>query len=99
MRLVCARPHPRWDRPGDEGTLAFDTVGAWLLHHVLSHSPRMRERLIRIGFLDAESEGSLLFWRWDYQNARQAAWIRDFEQKEWERKGERTRAKWGEGSA
>lgn len=97
MRLICARPHPSWDSPRDQGTLAFDTFGAWLLHQVL-HSHWMRERLIRIGFLDCETEYSLLFWRWDYWNAHQAAWIRDFEHKEWEKKRAGARARWGQGA-
>lgn len=97
MRLVCARPHPSWARPGDEGTLAFETVGAWLVHQVL-HAHWLRERLVRIGFLDTEHEGGRLFWRWDYQNASEAAWIRDFEHKQWEKKRDQARTRWGEGA-
>lgn len=97
MRLVCARPHPRFDSYGDEGTLPFDTFGAWLLHQAFHYSWLVK-RLVRIGFLDTECEGGRLFWRWDYQNAREAAWIRDFERKEWERKRDRAIARWGEGA-
>lgn len=98
MRLVCARPHPRYDSPRDEGTLAFDSVGEWILHQ-LQHSRWIREKAIKIGFLDCENEYSEFFWRWDYWNSVQVKWLRDHEQREWEKRRARTIAKWGEGSA
>lgn len=29
----------------------------------------LRELLLAIGFLDADSDGGLLYWRWDFWNA------------------------------
>lgn len=73
------------------------TFGEWLFH--LAVHSRWRRRLVRIGFLDAESEGGVLFWRWDYKNARRAAWIREHERKVSDAKAEATRARWGETAA
>jgi hypothetical protein len=56
----------------------------------------LRSWLMETGFLDAESEGSIAFWRWDYWNAHMAALIRADERRRWEGKRARTRAKWGE---
>ena len=46
-----------------------------MLHQAM-HSRWIRERALRI---DAKEEGGILFWRWDYWNAREAAWVRDYE--------------------
>jgi hypothetical protein len=90
MRLICARYHyPRGE------SIVCETFWAWVLHQAM-HSFWLRHRLIRIGFLDCEDEGSVLFWRWDYYNARAAACLREHERKAWERKRDAARDRWGE---
>ena len=39
----------------------------WILHFVVHGE--LQGPLLEIGFLDAEGDGGLLFWRWDFWNA------------------------------
>jgi hypothetical protein len=96
VRFACMRDH--WT--GEMGPRPMTVEGLWpfVLHHVLWHWQWAKEWCVHSGFLDNKAEGAQLFWRWDYQNARLAKWIRDFERQEWESKRARASARWGEGA-
>jgi hypothetical protein len=90
MRLICTRYHyPRGE------SIVCESFWSWVLHQAM-HSAAIRRRLVEIGFLDSESEGSILFWRWDYYNARLAAHIREVERRISDRKRDATHDRWGE---
>jgi hypothetical protein len=98
MRLVCCRPGHI--KPGsftirDDGPRVFDSFGAWLMCYV-SHDRELWRRLVRMGFLDAETEMSEVFWRFDFWNSNARRWFREQERQAWERKRAWARAKWGE---
>lgn len=72
-RVINARRGP-WTRHVYEPGLQDDlSLRDWILHlvvHAGLHNP-----LATIGFLDAEREGGLMFWRWDpWNNTLRRTW-------------------------
>jgi hypothetical protein len=64
--------------------LTFNSFGEWLFDRVFGHgSERFRQWLVRKGWVDAETEGGIAFWRWDPWNAKIA---KELERERWEAK-------------
>jgi hypothetical protein len=81
-------------QPRDCGTL-----GSYVLCQIMWHGPEpLKLWLVRTGFVDAESEGAIAFWRWDFWNSKMRALIIQAERQQWERKRAEAISRWGEGA-
>ncbi len=72
-RTINPRRGP-WKRHVSEPPVENLSLRDWILHAVV-HAD-LHDPLLALGFLDAERDLGLIFWRWDPWNARMAAEIR-----------------------
>jgi hypothetical protein len=91
----CVEDRTRlWEKWRERGPWVYDrshlelTPGDFLIHLAV-HSD-IHIALVTLGFLDAEEDGGILFWRWDPWNAKMATALREF--RRLERAGVKNRA-------
>lgn len=103
MKWICFKDHYAPDGSGYQLTgprpRECGTFSQWIQCQILWHGPNaLKEWLFCVGFYDAEHEGGLAFWRWDFWNSKMRAQIIAQERREWERKRAEAVSRWGQGA-
>jgi hypothetical protein len=102
MKWICFKDHympNAWGFSLTPQPRECGTFREWLLCQVMWHGPEvLKRKLAEIGFIDAENEGGIAFWRLDFWNSKMRAQFIAHERREWERKRAEAIARWGEGA-
>lgn len=80
MKWICSNDHVLPDLSGGgyhakRGPRECKSFGGWLMCKVVDRGGWLGDenslitKLCRIGLVDANGEGGIMFWRWDFWNA------------------------------